>query len=137
MIAPNLNKIIKLHLEDEGYRNIEIYPLNAYGDSKAPFITWAEFSTSKDVEKFWMTQSIITYSIFDNDASRAKDIAISLQKFLNVGDDVQFLREDMISPEPEYRLCWCRFYNGGMFPPLEREGYVSITRSFEVGYIDI
>jgi hypothetical protein len=137
MIAMDLNPIIKDYLIDEGYRNIEIYPINAYGSSKAPFITWLEFPSVRSSEAFWMHQSTLTYTVYDNDLSRAKDIAILIQKFLNVGDDIQSIKDAISTDSQEYRICWSRFTTGGMFPPLEREGYASISRSFDVGFIDV
>lgn len=137
MIAPNLNPIVKSHLISLGYNNIEIYPINAYASSTPPFITWLEFPTVRSDETFWLHEASITYSVFDNDLSRAKDIAIALQQYLNVGDSVDNLKSLMGNPAPLYRLCWCRFATGGMFPPLERDGYSSISRTFNVGYIEV
>lgn len=137
MIGQNLNPVVKSHLVDLGYHDIQIYPINAYGSSKAPFITWLEFPTTFNQEIFWMYQANLTYAIFDNDLSRSKDIAIAIQKFLNVGDDIESLRDSMASSSPQYRLCWSRMSGGGMFPPIERDGYTSITRVFDIGYIEI
>jgi hypothetical protein len=137
MIGTNINPLLKSHLQTNGFGSVEIYPINAYANSSAPFITWVEFPSTKSSEIYWMHQSTLTYSIFDNDLSRAKDIAILIQKYLNVGDDISSLKTLMTSPTPIYRLCWSRFVNGGMFPPLEREGYASMTRSFEVGYVEV
>lgn len=137
MIATDINSILKDHLVGLGYIDIEIYPINAYGNSVAPFVTWLEFPAVRSGEAYWMNQSTLTYSVFDNDLSRAKDIAIAIQKFLNLGDDVENLKSLITTASPNYRICWIRFATGGMFPPLEREGYASITRSFDVGYVEI
>ena len=135
MIGHNINPVLKSHLVTLGYRDIEIYPINAYSSSKAPFITWIEFPSTAGRENFWMYEASLTYAIFDNDLSRAKDIAVDIQKYLNVGDDIDALKALMVSPE--YRLCWSRMNGGGMFPPVERDGYTSITRVFDIGYIEI
>lgn len=137
MICPNLNPVLKSHLVGLGYKDIEIYPINAYGSSVAPFITWLEFPTTANAEVYWMYRANVTYAVFDNDLSRAKDIAIAIQKYLNVGDDIDSLKALMTSPTPQYRLCWSRMSGGGMFPPVERDGYSSITRVFDIGYIEI
>ncbi len=137
MIATDINPIITNHLVTLGYVDIEIYPINAYGNTAAPFITWLEFPSVRSSEVFWMNQSTLTYSVFDNDLSRAKDISVAIQKFLNLGDDVEALKNLITTENPNYRICWIRFSTGGMFPPLEREGYASMTRSFDVGYVEI
>lgn len=137
MIATNLNIILKSYLQDQGYNSIEIYPINAYSSSTAPFITWLEFPSIKDGEQYWMYQSTITYSIFDNDLSRAKDIALKIENFLNVGDDISSLKTLMTGQDPVFRMLWSRMLGGGMFAPLEREGYTSINRIFEVGYVHV
>ena len=137
MIATNLNVILKSHLQSEGYSSIEIYPINAYASSTAPFITWLEFPSIKDGEQYWMYQSTITYNVFDNDLSRGKDIALKIENFLNVGDDIAGLKSQMSGQSPAFRMLWSRMLGGGMFAPLEREGYTSINRIFEVGYIHV
>lgn len=136
MIAMDINPILKSHLVSLGYKDIQLYPINSYGDKKAPFITWLEFSSVNSDEIYWMQQSVLTYSIFDTDLSRAKNIAIAVQKFLNLGDDISDLKDEIAAADPEYRICWVRLSSGGMFPAEEREGFASITRSFEVGYVE-
>ncbi len=137
MIAININPILKKYLISIGYKNIEIYPINGYSDTRAPFITWLEFPAVQSSEAYWMQQSILTYSVFDNDLSRAKDISVAIQKFLNLGDDIENLKSLIVDPSPDFRICWIRFSSGGMFPPQEREGFASITRSFNVGYVEV
>lgn len=136
MIAVDLNPILKAHLISEGYKDIEIYPMNAYRDSSAPFITWLEFNSVASDETYWMQQSTLTYSIFDTDMSRAKNIAVEIQKFFNLGDDISDLKDAVVAASPDFRICWVRLSSGGMFPPEERDGFASITRSFEVGYVE-
>ena len=136
MIAMDINPILRNYLITQGYNDIEIYPINAYGDSSAPFITWLEFPAVRNAESYWMQQSVLTYSVYDTDLSRAKDIAILIQKFLNIGDDIETLKTSILDSTPEFRLCWIRFASGGMFPPAERDGFASITRSFDVGYVE-
>lgn len=137
MIGMDLNPILKAYLVSDGYNDIEIFPINAYRESKAPFITWLEFNSVGSDETFWMQQSTLTYSVYDTDMSRAKDIAIGIQKFFNLGDDVSNLKDSITSAAPEFRICWVRLSSGGMFPPEERDGFSSITRSFEVGYVEV
>lgn len=137
MIATNLNIILKSYLQSEGYSSIEIYPINAYASSTAPFITWLEFPSIKDGEQYWLYQSTITYSIFDNDLSRGKDISLKIEDFLNVGDNISGLKSLMTGQDPASRMLWSRMLGGGMFAPLEREGYTSINRVFEVGYVRV
>jgi hypothetical protein len=137
MIATNLNVVLKSYLQANGYPDIEIYPINAYSSSVAPFITWLEFPSIKDGEQYWMYQSTLTYSVFDNDLSRGKDIALKIQSFLNVGDDIASLKAAMTGQSLEFRMLWSRMLGGGMFAPLEREGYTSINRIFEIGYVHV
>ena len=137
MIANNLNVILKTYLQSEGYNSIEIYPINAYSTSEAPFITWLDFPSIKDGEQYWMYESTITYSVFDNDLSRGKDIALKIEDFLNVGDDISSLKSQLSGQSLPFRMLWCRMVGGGMFAPLEREGYTSINRVFQVGYVRV
>lgn len=137
MIAVNLNPVLKNYLIDAGYRDIEIYPINAYSSSTAPFITWIELPTIHDNEQYWMYESNITYSIYDNDLSRAKDISRSLETFFNIGDNVEDIKSLMNEDNLYYRLLWLRLVNGGMFMPAEREGYASIVRVFQAGYVSL
>jgi hypothetical protein len=137
MISTNLNVILKSHLQSQGYSSLEIYPINAYSSSTAPFITWLDFPSIKDAEQYWLYESTITYSIFDNDLSRAKDIALKIEDFLNVGDDISSLKTLMTGQDLAFRMLWCRMSGGGMFAPLEREGYTSINRIFQVGYVNV
>jgi len=137
MIATNLNVILKDSLISSGYSGIKIYPINAYGESEAPFITWIEFPSIKDSEQYWMYESIITYNILDNDLSRVRDIALDIETFLNVGDDIDALKTAMIPQSPAFRLLWCRMIGGGMYAPLEREGFTSMDRMFQVGYVRV
>lgn len=135
MIAIDINPILKSHLFSQGYKDIEIYPINGYGDSTVPFITWLEVPSVRSPEAFWLHQTILTYAIYDNDLSRCKNIAIILQKFLNVGDDISSLKALISSQDQDFRICWARFSSGNMFTAAERDGFYSITRSFEIGYL--
>ena len=83
-----------------------------------------------------MRQSNVTYTIYDNDLARAKNISKKIEKLLNIGDNVSYIKSQ-ISSTPDYTLCWSRMIGGAMFPPIDREGYASISRTFEVGYIEI
>ena len=136
MISLTLNPVLQSYLQSLSYENIEIYPINAYGDSQAPFITWLEFPNTRSNEVFWMRQSNVTYTIYDNDLARAKNIAKNIEKLLNIGDNVLYIKSQ-ITNSVDYTLCWSRMIGGGMFPPIDREGYASISRTFEVGYIEI
>lgn len=136
MIGIDINPALKSYLINNNYKDIEIYPINAYSSSTAPFITWIEFPSVRSAETYWMHQSTLTYTVYDNDLSRAKNIAILIQKFLNLGDDIDALKDLITTPTQEYRICWSRFTTGGMFPPLERDGYASISRTFDVGFVE-
>ena len=135
MIALTIHPILKESLVQAGYIDIEIFPINGYGDTSSPFITWIEFPSTRNNEQYWLRQSSLTYYVYDNDLSRGKDISKHIDSFLNIGDDVSSIKDEIVSSD--YRLCWSRLVGGGMFPALERDGYTSITRTFEVGYIDV
>lgn len=136
MISLVINPVLQSYLQSNNFEDIQIYPINAYGDSVAPFITWLEFPSTKNNEIFWMRQSNVTYTIYDNDLSRAKNISKKIEKLLNIGDNVSYIKSQ-VSGTPDYTLCWSRMTGGGMFPPIDREGYASISRTFEVGYIEV
>lgn len=135
MIAVDINPVLTDYLVSQGYRDIEITPLTGYGDSPAPFITWEESVATRNSEQYWLRDSVLTYYIYDTDLSRAKDIAKAIEDFLHVGDVISTVIADMANPV--YRLCWCRMASGDMFAPLERDGFASIIRSFEVGYVEL
>lgn len=135
MIAVDINPAVEDYLQSVGFHNIEITPLAGYGDSPAPFITWEETVSTRSVEQYWLRDSVLTYYIYDTDLSRAKNIAKSLEDFLHVGDIIESIKANIINPT--YKLCWCRMVSGDMFAPLERDGFASIVRSFDVGFIEI
>ena len=135
MIAVDLNPLLQDYLVSQGFRDIEITPLAGYSDSPAPFITWEEAVSTRNAEQYWMRDSVLTYYIYDTDLSRAKNIAKAIEDYLHVGDMISDIIADMT--DPVYRLCWCRMASGDMFPPLERDGFASIVRSFDVGFIEI
>jgi hypothetical protein len=136
MISLIINPVLENYLQNSGFEDIQIYPINAYENSTAPFITWLEFPTTKNNEIYWMRQSNVTYTIYDNNLSNAKDISKKLEKLLNIGDNVSYIKSQASLPV-DYTLCWSRMIGGGMFPPIDREGYASISRTFEIGYIEI
>ena len=135
MIAVDINPVLTAYLVSQGYRGIEITPLTGYGDSPAPFITWEESVATRNSEQYWLRDSVLTYYVYDTDLSRARDIAKDIEDFLHVGDLISTIKIDMTNPT--YRLCWCRMASGDMFAPLERDGFASIVRSFEVGFVEL
>lgn len=135
MIGVDLNSLVEDYLISQGYKDIEITPLTGYGESPAPFITWEESVSTRNSEQYWLRESILTYYVYDTDLSRGKDIAKAIEDYLHVGDGISGIIADMTNPV--YRLCWCRMASGDMFPPLERDGFASIVRSFDVGYIEV
>jgi len=135
MIGVDINPALQSYFSENGYDGISITPLTGYRDSPAPFVTWEESTSTRNSEQFWLRESALTYYVYDTDLSRAKDIIKVIEDFLHVGDEISPIKARMTSPV--YRLCWCRMANGGMFSALEREGFSSVVRSFEVGYLEI
>jgi hypothetical protein len=135
MIGVYINPVLQQHLVTNGYTEIDITPLYGYDDSVVPFITWDESVATRSVEQYWLRESILTYYVFDTNLSRAKDIAKLIDTFLNIGDEVNTLKA--LFTTPDYRLCWSRLAGGEMYPAIERDGFASVTRNFEVGYVEV
>ena len=143
MISVEINTALKAHLDDaEGIlSSIPIIPLSAYDQTVAPFIVYMEYSGTQSEEQWFLRISNIMYYIYDNNISRMKDIARQIDFFLNVGDNVQDIKENMTTPSPSYgefryRLTNSRKIAGSMEPPIEREGFAMQMLNFRVVYLD-
>jgi hypothetical protein len=143
MISIELNVALNQHLLDTFGPGVldGVFPLSAYDDTKAPFILFFEDQGTLNEEQWFMRVSNIIYYIYDNDISRMKDISHTIDKFLNVGDNVQAITSKIEPPsvnygEQRYRLVTCRKVAGSMFPPAEREGFATQMSNFRVVYLD-
>ena len=137
MIALDINPALKLYLANNNFADVELYPLNAYRDYDAPFITWTEYPSTKNSEEYWMRDSILTYYIYDNDISNAKNLAYKIENFLNVGDLTQDIKNLIANPISGYRVCWSRMNTGNMSNAMERDGLNCISRVFDIGYLPV
>jgi len=137
MISLDINPALKTYLATQGFGDVEIYPLNAYRDYKAPFITWTEYPATKSSEEYWFRDSILTYYIYDNDISNAKNLSYKIENFLNIGDLTQNIKNLIANPISGYRLCWSRLNTGTMSAAIERDGLTCISRVFDVGYLPL
>jgi hypothetical protein len=137
MISLDINPALKTYLALQGFADVDLYPMNAYRDYQAPFITWIDSPSTRSAEEYWLKDSILTYYIYDNDLSRAKNIAYKIEEFLNIGDNVLYIKTLITNPISNYRLCWSKLNSGSMSPALEREGLTCISRVFDVGYIPL
>lgn len=143
MISVELNTAVKTQLTSLGspYSDVDIFPLSAYENTDAPFITYFEYPGTQSEEQFFLKISNVIYYIYDTDISRMKDIAWELDKFLNVGDNIELIKSYISMPagygSNRYRLTTCRKVSGIMLAPNEREGFAVQSLNFRVVYIDV
>ena len=143
MIAIEINTAIKDFFSDEGspYAGIDITPLFAYNDSSGPFIVYYEFPGTQSEEQFFLRVSNVIYYVYDNDIDRASQIARKLDEFLNVGDEVEYIKSRILAPYYygylNYRLTTSRLVSGSMMPPPEREGFSVISRNYRMVYVNV
>lgn len=143
MISVELNTAVRKHLDEENPvgKKVEILPLLAYENTEAPFIVYSEEQSTFSDEQWFMRQSNIIYYVYDNNISRMKDLSHAIDKFLNVGDNVQHIMANLELPGAEYgdyryRLASCRKIIGSVFPATEREGFSGQMSIFSVVYLD-
>lgn len=144
MISVELNTALKSHfqsLSDPTLANIKIFPLSAYDETTAPFILYFEYSGTLSEEQWFIKVANVMYYVYDNDISRMKDIAYQIEKFFNVGDDVDEIKALVSTPGASYgslryRLTNSRKVSGSTLPPVEREGFAAQMLNFRVVYVE-
>ena len=135
MIGPQLNSAVLNHLISQGFESIEIMPMLGYEDTSPPFILWTEFDISTGYENPIIQESTVMYHIYDTSVKTALDIEYHMKRFLTPEHNVANLNSLITIPNLQYRIICSSLLGGGLYPPLEREGFISKALMISVCYV--
>lgn len=133
MIARILNTALEDKL-NETWGDLEITPLFGYASSEPPFILYKEYPSSQSEEVYFLLKSRISYTIYDNDISRAMDVYKEILEYLNVGNDLATIYGDITFVSPGFRIHTITVVGGSQTPPLTKEGFSAISIDVSVTY---
>lgn len=134
MIAPQLNSAVLAHLRSKGFTSTEIMPLLGYSDTRPPFILWSEYDAPLPRDSVMIKTSTVVYYIYDTKVKTLGQIAYHIERYLSPEFNAQAINADITMADANYRILSITPSGGGMFPPLEREGFASKSVIFEVRY---
>lgn len=133
MIARILNTALEAKL-NETWGDLEITPLFGYASSEPPFILYREYPTSQSEEVYFLLKSRVSYTIYDNDISRAMDVYKEILEYLSVGNDLATIRGDITFTDPGFRIHTIVAVGGDQTAPLTKEGFSAVSIDVNVTY---